>query len=218
MQNVEQTIVSQYGTSPTLTQLISNMNGYIDPSADLDAFYSVVWDIDTAIGFGLDIWGKIVGVGRTLQVPVSQSMLGFKEAGDPNYQPFGQAPFYFAPASQAYILSDDAYRTLILAKAMANISVCTAPSYNQLLQNLFAGRGRCYVIDLGGMQLQYTFEFYLQPWELAIITQSGALPRPAGVEMHILQMDVAQTLGFSEAGIYQPFGQGTFGNDLVTIN
>ncbi|OYV46703.1 MAG: hypothetical protein B7X10_04775, partial [Burkholderiales bacterium 21-58-4] len=177
MQNPQQTLISQYANSPTLTQLIENMNGYIDPSADLDAFYANVWDISTAVGFGLDIWGKIVGVNRTLQVPDSSGNFGFSEGG--GFYPFGQEPFYAGPTSGSWILGDDAYRTLILVHALANISACTVPSYNQLLKNLFAGRGNCFVADLGGMKIQYVFEFYLKPFEVAILTQSNALPGPA---------------------------------------
>jgi len=211
----ETTIISQYGTSPTLRQLITNMAGYLDPSADLDAFYSNVWDIETAVGFGLDIWGKIVGVNRSLEVPASDLYFGFSEGGG---QPFGQAPFYLDAQTNTYLLSDDAYRTLILVKALANISDCTAPSYNQLLQNLFAGRGRCYVSDLGNMQLQYTFEFALEPYELSILTESGALPRPSGVQAQVLEVDLSATFGFQEAVNYEPFGYGTFGQEAVIAN
>ena len=71
MENVSQTILSQYANSPTITQLIQNMDGYIDPSADIDSFYDMIWNIDSAVGKGLDIWGKIVGLenGRKLTIP-----------------------------------------------------------------------------------------------------------------------------------------------------
>ena len=208
MLNVEQTIISQYANSATLTQLIQNMNGYIDPSADLDTFYSYVWDIRTANGFGLDIWGKIVGVNRTLEIPASIGNFGFNEGA--SYYPFGQEPFYSGPVTGSYILSDDAYRTLILVKALANISDCSVLSYNQLLKNLFAGRGSCFVFDLGNMQMQYVFQFYLQPFEIAILTQSNALPRPAGVSVSAIQIYQPDTFGFYEATGYQTFGHGTF--------
>lgn len=82
---------------------------------------------------------------------------------------------------------------------------------NRLLQNLFAGRGRCYVNDLGNMRMRYTFEFYLQPWEEAIVTQSGALPRPTGVLASLIQVPVPNVFGFSEAGASAaPFDQGVF--------
>ncbi|MDE1138205.1 MAG: DUF2612 domain-containing protein [Paraburkholderia tropica] len=77
---------------------------------------------------------------------------------------------------------------------------------------MFAGRGRCYVNDLGNMQMRYTFEFYLQPFEMAIMTQSGALPRPTGVLASIIQVQLPNVFGFGEAGTVSaaPFGQGSF--------
>jgi hypothetical protein len=216
MENVEQTIISQYANSPTLRQLIENLNGYIDPSADLDAFYRYVWNVDTAQGFGLDCWGKIVNVSRRLNIPGAVVNFGFKEGS--SYQPFGQAPLYNGPpGSTVYYLSDDAYRTLILVKALANISDCSAPSLNQLLQNLFEGRGRCYVADTGGMQLRYVFEFLLQPYEVAILTQSGAVPRPAAVFAQVLQVDLPNTFGFKEGQQFQTFGHGLLFNSSTGL-
>ncbi|MEE2979351.1 MAG: DUF2612 domain-containing protein [Pseudomonadota bacterium] len=214
MKNVEQTILSQYANSPTLVQLIQNMDGYIDPSADIDAFYNLIWNVDTAVGKGLDIWGKIVGLenGRKLAIPTTEVNLGFSEAGTASAAPFDQGVFYSGtPGTQTYVLQDAAFKTLILAKALANITDCSIPSINQLLQNLFAGRGRCYVNDLGNMQMRYTFEFYLQPWEVAIVQQSGVLPRPTGVLASMAQVPTPNVFGFAEAGASAaPFDQGTF--------
>ncbi|MDB5777620.1 MAG: hypothetical protein JWP38_3753 [Herbaspirillum sp.] len=215
MINVEQTIISQYANSPTLVQLIKNMNGYIDPQSDFDNFYSFVWNIQTAQAWGLDILGRIVNVPRQLQIPAVVTSFGFKEGV--GCQPFGQAPFYAGPpGSNTYLLTDDAYRTLILMKALLNISNSSAPSINQLLNNLFAGRGRCYVADTGQMQLRFVFEFNLAPFEIAILTQSNAVPRPAAVQAQVMQIDIAHTFGFSEGGL-QPFGQGTFFNPTIGL-
>ena len=211
MINVEQTIISQYGNSATITQLVRNMNEYLDPRADFDAFYNFVWNVETAQGFGLDIWGRIVNIKRELLVPDTPNYFGFSDAL-PGSFPFDEQPFYSGtePSTQTYRLGDDAYRQLILVKALANISATNAPSINQLLQNLFAGRGRCYVNDLGGMALRYVFEFDLTPYEFAIMTQSGALPRPAGVNASLFQ-SALPLFGFSEAGLSAaPFGQGVF--------
>lgn len=193
MLNVEQTIISQYGSSATITQLVHNIDLYIDPRTDFDTFYSYVWDVSTAEGFGLDIWGNIVDIQRVLNVP----------ADTPN--PGG---FAFTPG--AYPMTDDEYRKAILTKALANITNCTADSLNNLLTNLFAGRGRCYVLDTGSMTMQLTFEFWLEPFEYVIITQTGAAPRPAGVLATIFQVDVDTTFGFAENINLQPFDQGTF--------
>src|SRR6185312_11532505 len=143
MQNFRDTILSQYANSPVLGQLIEDFNEWIDPSADFDAFYNVVWNVQTAVGFGLDIWGRIVNVPRQITIVDLPVYLGFKEALPSSY-PFGQEPFYAGHAtSSVYALSDDAYRVLIMTKALANISSFTAPSVNRLLQYLFAGRGSC---------------------------------------------------------------------------
>ncbi len=211
MIDVERTIISQYGNSPTILQLVQNMNAYLDPRADFDAFFDYVWNVDTAQGFGLDIWGRIVNIRRELQIPNALVYFGFKDALPGSY-PFDEAPFYDGtpPATQTYKLADDAYRKLILTKALANIASSNAPSLNQLLQNMFADRGRCYVNDMGGMQFRYTFEFDLTLQEYAIVTQSGVLPRPAGVNA-ILFQSALPLFGFSEAGLSAaPFGQGVF--------
>lgn len=212
MINVEQTIISQYGNSATITQLIRNMNGYLDPRADFDTFYDFVWNVETAQGFGLDIWGRIVNIKRELLIPETPNYFGFSDAL-PGSHPFDEQPFFDGsePATQTYRLSDDAYRQLILVKALANISATNAPSINQLLQNLFAGRGRCYVNDTGNMTLRYTFEFLLTPYEFAIMTQADALPRPAGVDATLITTNIP-VFGFSEAGTGSaaPFGQAPF--------
>lgn len=219
MISVERTIISQYGNSPTLLQLVRNMDQYIDPRADIDAFYNLVWNVDTAQGFGLDIWGRIVNIRRELLLPPVSSYFGFNEA-TPGVYPFDEAPFYAgAGATDTYRLSDDAYRTLIYLKALRNISSTSARAVNQLLQNLFSPThpdARAYATDLGGMALRYTFEFTLTPYEFAVITQSGVLPRPAGVSATIFHSDLP-LFGFSEAGASaSPFDQGVFVSEGAT--
>lgn len=211
MINVEETIISQYGNSATITQLVRNMDQYIDPRADFDTFFNFVWNVETAQGFGLDIWGRIVNISRELQIPPDATYFGFSDALPGSY-PFEEQPFWdgVAGATNTYRLADDAYRQLILTKALANIASSNAPSLNQLLQNMFADRGRCYVNDMGGMQFRHTFEFDLTSQEYAIVTQSGVLPRPSGVNA-ILFQSALPLFGFSEAGLSAaPFGQGVF--------
>ncbi len=100
MIDVERTIISQYGNSPTILQLVQNMNAYLDPRADFDAFFDYVWNVDTAQGFGLDIWGRIVNIRRELQIPDAPVYFGFNDAL-PGAYPFDEAPFYdgTAPAT-----------------------------------------------------------------------------------------------------------------------
>ena len=204
MIDVEKTIISQYANSATIVQLIQNMNQYIDPRADLDNFYDYVWNVETAQGFGLDIWGRIVNISRELLIPDSGPYFGIA----PDSAPLGQAPFWSGyDLNGTYQLGDEAYRRLILVKALSNISATNAPSLNQLLKNMFEGRGRCYVNDLGGMSIRYTFEFLLTSYEFAIMTQSGALPRPAGVNAILIN---AEFPVFGIAPDSAPLGQAPF--------
>lgn len=212
MLNVGQTIISQYANSPTMTRLVANVDEYIDPRVNMQAFFDAVWNVDTAVGFGLDIWGKIVGVSRLLKIPGNTTTLGFANSDVPaDWAPFNVGTFYTGTnAGQSFELPDDVYRTLILVKALANIVATTAPSINQLLRNLFPGRGVCYVIDNGQMSMTFVFEFDISPSEYAILTQSGALPHPAGVKLSVIVVS-SDTFGFEEMGAdAQPFDQGTF--------
>lgn len=218
MTNVEDTILSQYANSPTIVSLIEKLNLAIDPSADIDSFYNNVWNIDTAVGFGLDIWGKIVGVSRYLKIN-SNLYFGFQDNAGDTY-PFGQQSFNSgAGSTSVYALSDDAYRTLILTKALSNIVATTSPAINSVLQQLFASRGRCYVSDQGNMQMRYTFEFTLTSAEMSIMQNGGVLPRPAGVQATMAVIPANSTFGFAEAGMSsQPFGQGTFFSTGAILN
>lgn len=213
MQDFPKTIISQYATSHRLTKLITDLNEYIDPSVNLEAFYNLIWNLDTAVGYGLDVWGRIVGIGRVLTISTPDAYFGFDEAVDS--AGFNQASFYSGqPTTHNYSLTDEAYRNLIYAKAAANITDCSIPAINTILRNLFPGRGNCYVTDgrnvpgiayfgfneaqdtagfnqasfvdfapalPGNMTMVYVFNFTLEPYEIAIVTNSGVLPKPTGV-------------------------------------
>lgn len=212
MRDYPRTVASQYSNSTRLTTLIDNFNDYIDPGTNLEAFYNLIWNIETAQGYGLDVWGRIVGINRVLTISAG-TFFGFAEATDG--VGFGQASFYAgAPLTSNYALSDEAYRNLIFAKAAANITDCSIPAINQILMNLFPGRGNAYVSEAqpaqlsafgfqeagdavgfqqapfgegmasrpSAMQMTYVFEFALQPFEIAIVTTSGVLPKPTGVQ------------------------------------
>ena len=92
-------------------------------------------------------------------------------------------------ATQNYILSDSAYRILILAKGLANICDGSIRAINQILINLFGQTfGNSYCTDLGHMQMTFTFSNPLDPVSYAVVTQSGVLPVPAGVAFSVVQL------------------------------
>lgn len=208
--DVWKTIISQYANSPIITTLVTNFAAFVDQTKNLDEFFDLIWNVDTARGYGLDVWGRIVGITRTVKITATK-YLGFKEGGTADFDPFGQSPLYSGePLTDNYELSDNAYRKLILVKAFANICINTIPVMNQMLLTLFPHRGNCYVtegpssndwfgfresINANGfnqdpfysgsgitrMKMTYVFEFEPTPVEISIITQSNVMPKPTGV-------------------------------------
>ena len=196
MINWDETLLSQYVDSPTLVGLLQSFNDAVDPTINIANFYSNIWNIATAVGNGLDIWGQIVGVSRYLQVSAS-NYLGFEEAytaptASTGPQPFGQAPFGSGTAlTTTFALADAQYRRLILVKAAANISNLSITSINALLQAEFNTSdginpyGSAYVINSGSMSFQYHLTFVPSAVQIAIINNSGVFPRPAGVSVSL---------------------------------
>lgn len=183
-----QTIISQYANSPILTTLIGNFYQYLDQTFNFSQLFDNIWNVTTAQGYGLDVWGRIVGVQRIINVPTGAGpFFGFEEAGV-GPQPFGQGVFFAGGSlTNNFALSDAAFRILIYAKALANISNGSIPAINQLLLALFPNRGQCFVVDLGSMQMEYLFKFPLTAVEAAILNQSGVLPKPVGVSATVVQ-------------------------------
>lgn len=216
MWNLEATIISQYANSTGLVALLGVLNDAIDPSPELDAFYNLVWNVDTAQGYGLDVWGRIVDVERVLQVKEDEPWFGFWEQSEAR----NDAPFYsgLPAASTNYRLDDTAFRRVILIKAAANIYPTTAPALNTLLANLYTGKA--YVNDYGFMLMRYNFEFYLAPFEISLLVNSNVFPKPTGVKVFYTQIPPQTTFGFNVPGYdFLPFGEGPLFNsasDLLT--
>lgn len=176
------TVLSQYANSPIILALIDSFAQWLDPKSRFDQFFSLVWDIDTAQGYGLDVWGRILGVNRILQVPDGE-YLGFES--DDQAKPFGHGIFYSGTRlTSNAILTDAAYRLLLLAKAALNITNASSGAINAILLNLF---GDGYVRDNLDMSITYVFSRALLPVETAIVFQSGVLPKPCGVSFTVEQ-------------------------------
>lgn len=184
-----QTIMSQYANSPNIRALLASLDAALDPWPNITAFFNNVWNVNTAVGYGLDVWGRIVGVGRVLNV-ASGVNFGFAEPADSSETPFNQAPFYsgLVPATSNYAMPDSIYRTVILAKALANISDGSVRSINRVLQALFPNQGGAWVTDGLNLTMTYTFNWILSPIQFAIVTQTGVLPKPPGVVLTLVQL------------------------------
>jgi len=122
------TLLSQYANSPVITSIILAFNSAMDFTQTMSNFYDMMWNIQTAQGYGLDVWGRIVGVSRTLTIPGTTQYIGFGEAGT-SWTGFGQGIWYSGSGlTQNYVLGDADFRRMILAKAATNITDGSIPS------------------------------------------------------------------------------------------
>lgn len=174
MNNWADTLISRFAGSPIINSLLSSFNAAVDPSNDIQSFLTLIWNVNTAVGNGLDIWGRIVGVSRVI------------------------------PGSPSITLLDPDFKILILAKAAANIGNVTAQTLNKLLRLIFAAQGRlAYVQDNLNMTLTYVFGFPPTTAQQAIVENSGVLPRPAGVQVNFVWPTVSGPIfGFDSNNSY----------------
>ena len=185
MQNWQYTLLAQFSNSPTLMTMMEGFNQAIDPSALIDTFYDNVMNPLTATGWGLDVWGRIVGVGRVYQV-ASSGYLGFDEANDGSgsAQTFGSGIFYNGNAStNNYALTDEWYRKLIFAKAAANISSGSIANINSILMSIFSGSGNIWIEETDENTATIKYDWRISAIEAAILEQSGIIMRPSTITL-----------------------------------
>lgn len=178
------TVLSQYANSPTLTALLADFSAWFDARQDLDNFFDWVFNLQSAQGFGLDIWGRVLQVGRVYNV-ADPYHFGFNEAqGSPvlDVGAFGQGVFWLPPSGPTgnVALADNAYRTLLFAKAFSLTCNTSAAALNALMRLLFPSRGNAYVRDNGAMSITYVMDFPITPVEQTVVITSGVLPAPNG--------------------------------------
>lgn len=204
-----QTIQSQYAASPNLVSTVEIFTSVL-PNKDIELFYNSVFNIDTAEGVGLDIWGRIIGIGRQLEVKKVDDYFGFSGSGESG---FNNREFYYKGVTNVYNMTDSAYRQyLLLTKAFANISDATTPSLNYILSQLFKGK-TAYVLPAGIMHIRFVFEFNLSALERSIFNL-GLLTHGAGVGYEYYEIDKKNTFGFDGSGL-TGFNQGTFQNHKI---
>lgn len=196
------TVMRQYASAPTLGALLDSFDQWVDIDQFTADFLVHVWDISTATGFGLDIWGRILGRDRYIQIEQTPGdNFGFDINATPGTQwkPWSQAPFYNGQSTgtTAFALQDDAYRQLLMVKAAANIASTDVPSINALMRAMFGARGPSYVgYDPNlPMHIGYHFDFFPTSVERSII-ESGLFPRPAGTTVRYIYKTLT----------YSPFG------------
>lgn len=189
-------IQSQYSASTRIISILESCREHILPDADIVSFFDNIFNIETASGVGLDIWGNIIGVSRFV----------------PNYQ----------DDTVVYTLTDEQYRNVLFYKAGANIMDSTLYSLNYLLRKLYPDY-QCFVrnqsnyvnddgryYDSNPMEIEYVFiDTDLSDLEKSIFALVGAFGKGAGVHFNLSEYDYDEIFGFYGSNL-QPFDQGVF--------
>lgn len=210
--NWQDTIIKEYSASQKILNIISTFNDAVSIDDFTDSFIDQVWDLTANGSFGLDVWGKIVNISRYITADIDSDSFGFYEAdsgtGEGYPDTFNSSPFYGGVQETTNVrLGDDAYRTLILAKAFSNISIATIPEINRFLRMLFKGRGVVFCNNYFGMAMGITTLFELQPYEKSILMNYDVMPIPSGVKLRLTQI-VNPDFGFADDAY--PFNEGIF--------
>lgn len=127
--HVRKRLATEYGNAGNLRQLIS---AWLKGHNLLEKTFHDVWtmlDVDTAVGFELDLIGKLVDQKRTLTASNGTAYFGFighplaHGFGDPNDASVGgrfRAPD--EPLTGRRVLIDEEYRVFLKAKIIKNFS------------------------------------------------------------------------------------------------
>lgn len=212
---IDDTILRQYGNSQALKSIIYSFDDGIKIDMAINKFFDEIFNLDTAKGYGLDCWGKIVNVSRYVKYEKVGDVLGFDGQ---KLQTFNYGSFYSGKkVTQTIKLTDDFFRIVIKAKASANISSVTIEDTNRILRSLYADKGKPFITDNQDMSMNYVFPFYLADNEKALIKNSNILPRPSGVKLRAIITAPAKTFGFFGSGC-QTFNHGSFINRQGVFN
>ena len=212
--DIAETVQSQYATSKRMRAVIDAFWNAINPKSDIDLLYKKLVNPRTAEGYGLDVWGRIVAIGRSyLAVDDGTPYFGFdppEGVKNERLNSFGNAPFY----KQIYgkvRLADPMFRTYVFLKALINIGDSSLASLNQAVKLLFPDAD-IQILHTGTMVLRVLILSPLSESDKAALDNLPWLPAGVGLEMYQV---ITPTFGFAGTGL-QNFNNGTFATYGIT--
>ena len=210
--NIDKVVQSQYANSKRINDIINNFWDCINPENDIKNIYDKIINLNTAVGFGLDIWGRIVAISREfISIELKNKYLGFDPQGvhHTRIDTLDNAPFYQRIDGKV-LLSDEGYRFYILIKALINISNSSLYNLNSMLNMLFGDNKNIMIIHTDTMALRLLILSDVPEVAKSALLRMNWLP--AGVNLDIYQV-ITPTFGFNGSFLH-PFNQGTFCSDV----
>ena len=212
--DIAETVQSQYATSKRMRAVIDAFWQAINPKSDIDMLYKKLVNPRTAEGWGLDVWGRIVAIGRSyLAVEDDTPYFGFdppEGVKNERLNSFGNAPFYKQVMGKVR-LADTMYRTYVFLKALINISNSSLASLNQAVKLLFPDAD-IQILHTGTMVLRVLILSPLSESDKAALDNLSWIPAGVGLEMYQV---VTPTFGFAGTGL-KNFNNGTFATYGIT--
>lgn len=201
--------LSQYANSRVYMNLYNGLSNIFSNAKTLEDWYNIVFNLKTASGYGLDIWGNILNQGRQFSYDDNGTTVYVFLGGEQTIDGITYSAEYM----------EGMYRMVLFLKALTHITNCTLASLNSLLQYYFKDRidpennQNVYVINYGTMAIRYVFQFYVSKIEQSIFT-SDVMPRPTGVLANFEFVPYGQYFGFfvegEETQPYTPFDNKPF--------
>ena len=212
--DIAETVQSQYATSKRMRAVIDAFWQAINPKSDVDLLYKKLVNPRTAEGYGLDVWGRIVAIGRSyLAVDDDTPYFGFdppEGVKNERLNSFNNAPFYKTIYGKVR-LADPMFRTYVFLKALINIGDSSLASLNQAVRLLFPDAD-IQILHTGTMVLRVLILSPLSESDKAALDNLPWLPAGVGLEMYQV---ITPTFGFAGTEL-QNFNNGTFATYGIT--
>ena len=215
--HIDATVQSQYAASSHLRALVEAFWECLNPETDIELVYNKMINPNTAVGFGLDVWGRIVAIGREYSTPDdSHPYWGYEPpqgVTNPRMRNFNNAPFYKKITGKVK-LTDSAYRTYIFLKAMMNIGDSSLASLNRMIKVLFP-TANIAILHIDTMVLRIVIQSEIPQADLNALLNLPWIP--AGVGLEIYQV-ITPTWGL-EGSELETLDNGTFTvQDIQPLN
>lgn len=189
-------MLSQYANSPVFVSLINGLREQISNAETINEWINVVYNLKTASGIGLDLWGLILNQSRLLYykdeygIQRSVYLRGAQTIGSEDYT---------EEQIEGY------YRMLLFFRAFSYVTNSTLKSFNDLLRFYFEDK-KVFVQEIGTMVIELVFRFFPTTLE-KIIFASDLFPKPTGVGLNFRFIPSGEWFGFFDKNVVNPEDQ-----------
>lgn len=213
-------IIQEQYKNTNLELFLNELNKVFDKHTVnlISKIHKDIINIDTAIDYGLDLWGKLLGFPRYVPVPANS---GEVKSLYFNFikKDFYKLQFFKENDNFTYMRLDDSNYRIILKCLLLKLSQdCTYPKINEYINYLFGFfGGTSFVQDSQNMRFTtYVFRFEIPEWLKFVIDKYDILPRPAGVGMNYIE-STAYYIGFQGQSNYYKTGKRDITNFYKSI-